>query len=212
MSELFCTIHGSKSASLHCDRCVQDLRSRLKEYRYLIALLQSDVLQKGAENASLTIRIDTLTQMKGRSLAFAVQGRPVPWSRTRLNPRAKSAQRAFFKADNVKQYQKRIRDEFFVAYRQIGFTSNPVRLNCPVEMDLMFIYAKPKSSKRVMMTTKPDLDNLEKIYLDALNRVAYEDDCQVVRVNKAKMYGSNDHVTCIISWIEEAEIKDGRKL
>lgn len=44
---------------------------------------------------------------------------------------------------------------------------------------------------------KPDLDNIIKIVLDALNKVAYEDDCQVVEI-KSKKYFSE---------VERLEIK-----
>jgi Holliday junction resolvase RusA-like endonuclease len=48
---------------------------------------------------------------------------------------------------------------------------------------------RPKSRKKdnYVMTT-PDLDNLEKAFLDGLNGVAYGDDKQVVVKNAVKRY------------------------
>ena len=43
----------------------------------------------------------------------------------------------------------------------------------------------------------PDLDNIIKIVLDALNKVAYEDDCQVVEIKSKKFF----------SEVERLEIK-----
>ena len=37
-------------------------------------------------------------------------------------------------------------------------------------------------------TKKPDVDNINKIILDALNKIAYEDDSQVCKVTVEKKY------------------------
>ena len=37
-------------------------------------------------------------------------------------------------------------------------------------------------------TKKPDIDNVEKIILDALNGIAYDDDKQVVEEASSKLY------------------------
>lgn len=53
----------------------------------------------------------------------------------------------------------------------------------------------PKAKKEaairgdVLPTTKPDIDNLAKCVLDALNGIAYRDDNQVVRLESSKFYG-----------------------
>ena len=41
-------------------------------------------------------------------------------------------------------------------------------------------------------TKKPDVDNIIKIVLDSLNKVAYEDDKQVVKVSLEKLYTKED--------------------
>ncbi len=43
-------------------------------------------------------------------------------------------------------------------------------------------------------TKKPDLDNVAKIILDALNSIAYHDDSQVVRMTLEKHYSDNPRV------------------
>ena len=40
-------------------------------------------------------------------------------------------------------------------------------------------------------TTKPDLDNLEKFYLDCANGIFWNDDCQVTSMQSIKMYDQN---------------------
>lgn len=45
---------------------------------------------------------------------------------------------------------------------------------------------QPKRIERERDTTKPDIDNVLKAVLDALNGVAYKDDSQVVEVRVVK--------------------------
>lgn len=69
----------------------------------------------------------------------------------------------------------------------------------PVELAITAYYRMPKSfSKRkrtealsgaVRPQTKPDIDNVVKVVCDALNKVAYNDDTQVVKIVAEKYYG-----------------------
>ena len=69
----------------------------------------------------------------------------------------------------------------------------------PVELAVTAYYRIPKSfSKRkrtealsgvVRPQTKPDIDNVVKVVCDALNKVAYNDDTQVVKIVAEKYYG-----------------------
>lgn len=47
--------------------------------------------------------------------------------------------------------------------------------------------SRPKRLLAELDTSKPDIDNVAKAVLDALNGVAYEDDRQVVRLNVIKL-------------------------
>lgn len=72
-------------------------------------------------------------------------------------------------------------------------------------------YAEPSKSKTKKFkeaafaeefdpTTKPDIDNILKCVLDALNDVAYEDDRQVTEICAKKVYG---HISRLVIRIEE---------
>ena len=63
----------------------------------------------------------------------------------------------------------------------------------PVEVELEFHFARPKAMKDdphrfLPRPARPDIDNLEKMVLDALNGIAYLDDAQVYHVRKWKLY------------------------
>lgn len=68
-----------------------------------------------------------------------------------------------------------------------------------VHITAEFAIPKSYSKKRVREieenglrpTCKPDLDNIQKVILDALNRAAYKDDAQVVKVSCEKKYAQN---------------------
>ncbi len=71
----------------------------------------------------------------------------------------------------------------------------------PIQVIMDFYLPIPKSTskkKRQEMlignerpVKKPDIDNLEKFCLDCLNGVAWDDDCQVVKMVSEKHYSDN---------------------
>ena len=65
----------------------------------------------------------------------------------------------------------------------------PIGGGCPVAVRAFFYKPLPRSAKgdERDWTQKPDIDNLVKSVLDALNGVAYEDDKQIVELTAAKM-------------------------
>ena len=48
-------------------------------------------------------------------------------------------------------------------------------------------------------TVKPDLDNLTKAVLDALNDVAWYDDSQIVQLNVSKQYNGKSYIHITIT-------------
>ena len=77
---------------------------------------------------------------------------------------------------------------------------------------MTFIYVKPAKSlskkKRAKLlnneflpTKKPDVDNVQKCILDALNKVAFKDDVQVVDQVTMKRFGEEDKVIVVIEEI-----------
>lgn len=67
-----------------------------------------------------------------------------------------------------------------------------------LEMNIVFYLPIPKSVNkkqraemldgRIKHTKKPDIDNLIKSVLDALNGIAYSDDSQIIKVTAVKRY------------------------
>ena len=68
----------------------------------------------------------------------------------------------------------------------------PVYVSAAFNMEIPTSWTKGKQSKarsdELMPTAKPDLDNLAKTILDALNGIVYRDDSQVVQMAISKRY------------------------
>lgn len=77
--------------------------------------------------------------------------------------------------------------------------SQAAAMECPVRLTMEFVIAAPKSWPKwkreaaiagiIAPTGRPDMDNLEKALLDALNGIVFEDDALVIQRGAEKLYG-----------------------
>jgi Holliday junction resolvase RusA-like endonuclease len=142
-----------------------------------------------------------------------IPGRPIPWSRARLSPNTATLQKAFYTQKNVQIYQARV--------RLIAGQVKVRRQEGPIKVTVLLTYRWPKTTMKkafefrpVYFTGRPDIDNLAKVYLDALNpdkyfEGAWADDSQVVRLEVVKFYGPEDQALVIIETIDQ-EGNDGK--
>ncbi|WP_167957941.1 RusA family crossover junction endodeoxyribonuclease [Anaerosporobacter faecicola] len=80
----------------------------------------------------------------------------------------------------------------------------------PLDVTIKCFFAPPKSTSKkvrkkmldseILPTKKPDIDNICKVVLDALNGIAYKDDTQVVQLQMEKLYNDEPYVRV---WISE---------
>ena len=59
---------------------------------------------------------------------------------------------------------------------------------------------------KIYPTKKPDIDNILKVVLDALNGLAYRDDSQVISCTVLKTYGEEEGVYVSVGKFENYEI------
>lgn len=87
---------------------------------------------------------------------------------------------------DTRDYERDIRDAFENAPGR-----PPEPFSGPIAVCIMTYRQLPKSTPKSVIsepdTHKPDIDNVAKIVLDALNGVAWEDDAQVVRLTVSKL-------------------------
>ena len=95
-------------------------------------------------------------------------------------------------------------------YKFDGFKDKPVRveiINCK-KVPKSFSKKKRELALKgtIAPTTKPDLDNLAKTILDALNGFAYEDDKNIVELAIVKEFGETDYTFVTISEWENEKV------
>ena len=102
---------------------------------------------------------------------------------------------------SVIKYRKTIRNMAIAQMRN----QKAERIEGAVNMNIIYAFRRPKSlskkerseidgGKTVPKTTKPDIDNLTKAILDALNGIAWKDDAQVAQINIQKIWSTKDQI------------------
>ncbi len=85
------------------------------------------------------------------------------------------------------------------------------KLEGPLKAELQFLFERPAKvpkklgTGRIDKQTKPDLDNLAKGVLDALNKLAYHDDGQVCELKISKQHAAQDETPGVLITIKEIE-------
>lgn len=95
-------------------------------------------------------------------------------------------------------YERRIREAYIEQCNGHKFDDVPLEVYISARIKPSKSSSKAKTidmlAKKIRPTKKPDIDNIIKIILDALNGVAYTDDKNVVYVSAEKRYDVFDSV------------------
>lgn len=133
---------------------------------------------------------------------FEVEGKPVGKGRPRFKRMGNFVQT--YTPEKTAEYEKLVRLRFQNA--------GGVITDKPVKIEIVAFFAPPKSTKKrdkaemlmnkILPTKKPDCDNIAKIILDALNRIAYKDDSQVIELIVKKRFAAETRVYVHIEEID----------
>lgn len=123
---------------------------------------------------------------------FIVDGKP----QGKQRPRFSRISKTVYTPNKTAKYEKQIAK----AYTDSGGKCIPAE--CYVSVSVSAFFPVPKSyskkkredclERRLRPDKKPDMDNILKVVLDALNEVAYVDDKQVVELIGRKYYTESD--------------------
>lgn len=99
---------------------------------------------------------------------------------------------------NTKDYENLIKQYFKIKYPRY----EPLEGRVFVKITAYFKVAKSTSKKEKQLiekgalspTKKPDIDNIVKIVLDALNKMAFKDDNQITKLEVEKLYGVEEKI------------------
>ena len=121
------------------------------------------------------------------SIELVVNTRPIPKGRPRFcrNGHAYTPKRTV-------DFEKVVRNAFLGRF---GADYRPMTENLCVSMSFAFVTPKKCLSARPIS----DLDNLAKAVLDSLNKIAFDDDVQVVKLTCDKHWGASDSITLTIT-------------
>ena len=113
----------------------------------------------------------------------------------------------------MKKYLKQnppINEDMIKTYYKIN-NFKAFKKNEALEVSAIAYYQIPKNTKKshkllmikgeMLPTKKPDIDNIMKVVLDALNGVAYHDDSQIVKIYAVKYFSEYPEVKVTISEI-----------
>ena len=135
-------------------------------------------------------------------IRFKIPGEP----RGKQRPRVTRSGHAYTPKETV-EYERLVKLCFISAANRMGGPDGGRfrRTDRPVSIKISAYYGIPKSaakarraemiSNEILPLKKPDIDNVEKIIMDALNGMAYEDDKQVVQVAGEKKWSESP---CVI--------------
>ena len=125
-----------------------------------------------------------------RVISFVVTGDPVGKGRPRLG------RNHTYTPPKTAKYEDYVR----LSYNLQVSDKRPLEGNINANIVAYFKPAKSASKTEKMLmyygkrrpTKKPDIDNITKIIFDALNKVAYTDDSQIVFLQASKKYITNE--------------------
>ena len=129
-------------------------------------------------------------------IEFTVPGEPKGKGRPRFSRVGKFTKT--YTDAKTKMYEEKIAS----AARLHIYPNEP--LETPLSITLILHVGVPKSYSKKRTTDcltgkewptkKPDLDNVAKAFLDAMNGIVYKDDVQVIRLYVSKTYSIDPHV------------------
>lgn len=139
------------------------------------------------------------------AIRFTVPGEPKGKARPRIFTNKAGESQAVTPQDTL-SYENLVRWIF-------NNTMESKKLNGEIEAKIVAMYSIPKSmtkkNRRLIdegklhPTKKPDLDNVAKIILDSLNKIAFDDDSQVTRLIVEKHFSDEPRVEVTLRELDE---------
>ena len=102
-------------------------------------------------------------------------------------PRVNSYTGIVYTPTKTKDYECLIEQYFLLKYPRFKQIEQRVKVSIIAYFDI------PKSNE-ISPTKKPDIDNIAKIVLDAMNKFAFKDDTQITKLEVEKKYGNEEKI------------------
>ena len=130
-------------------------------------------------------------------ISFTIPGDPIAQPRHKISTRGGFAKAYISKDHPIHAYKQAIQLEAKVAMAGLASVEGPVLVTA------MFRFGRPKSHTKAARIDdnhkqKPDLDNLVKAVLDALNGICWADDSQVCQIRASKAWRTEGQTIVVI--------------
>lgn len=142
----------------------------------------------------------TQCQCNLQTMRFEVAGEVIGKGRPRFTRSGRT-----YTPKKTLDYEKTIKRAYLNKYTYLSKKS--LRIKICAYLEVAKSHSKVKKQKmlanELQCTKKPDVDNIVKVVLDALNKVAYQDDTQVVELVAIKRWSNESRLKVIIEEIGE---------
>lgn len=116
----------------------------------------------------------------------------------KARPRVNTYTCQVYTPNNTKDYEELVKQYFKIKYPRYV----PIENRVLVKIMAYFKIPKTITKKdkeliqegKLSPTKKPDIDNIVKIILDALNKMAFKDDNQITKLEVEKLYGEEEKI------------------
>lgn len=144
--------------------------------------------------------ISTQCQCNLQTMRFEVFGEVIGKGRPRFTKQGRT-----YTPKKTLDYERAIKRAYLNKYTYLSKKS--LRIKICAYLEVAKSHSKVKKQKmlanKLQCTKKPDADNIVKVVLDALNKVAYQDDTQVVELVAIKRWSNESRLKVIIEEIGE---------
>ena len=133
-------------------------------------------------------------------MKYILHGNPVPLARPRMNGRIVYDSQRKLKGEAIRELESQLGDE--------------PKVTGPVTLQVTFFLKIPKKSSKTnklcnrLHIYRPDLSNLIKFLEDVCNKLLYDDDCIIARIDATKRYDHEPRTEFELLPIEEEENDD----
>ena len=117
-------------------------------------------------------------------------------------PRVNTVTAIAYTPTKTKEYEDLVKQYFIIKYRCVKPLEGRISVNIKAYFDI------PRNTSKVQKQAmlegslspvkKPDIDNIAKIILDSLNKLAFKDDNQITKLCIEKEYSEEEKVSIVI--------------
>lgn len=123
---------------------------------------------------------------------FEIPGQIIGKARPRMNTRTGRA----YTPPKTKNYEFTAKQWFTIKYPNFKTLEGRIKVTIIAYFDIPKSISKKKEAEmlnqNISPTKKPDIDNITKIVLDSMNKIAFKDDTQVTELVVEKRYSKEE--------------------